>query len=450
MKKGNKDSKGNKNNAAAILKLEKEEWKIIDEIELCNKTKCAKLYKEKEAEHKIFEKEQDIKCPKKLSNDKFYDCSKVFYDNNPQLKTKYNEFIKCGETKCKSKTKKLKSIRDKLLVYDMARIAEIEKKTMNGGGIRDEEEKRYMIEIMERLEMERLEMEKREIRDMERREMEKLEMEEKKREIEDKKREIEDKNQEMEEKKREIEKKLIEDKRIINSKTSKNNENKPNVPKTSNEPKTKNASNEPKTKNTSNAPKTKNESNSPKTKNESNPPTLFKTKYANNFERKLHNLKFTGLEILLLKKYDEYIRSIIKILQQMRSEKECNFEPKELASKFMKILPFMKTLPFIKKKLLYLFCNKKLISLITQEKDRLKSLCNKKDNELQKFEIRHTAVDIFKKMIHILPNIFQEKDTNINKEQNFYLFDRYDDYRIYLKKKEKGNSKLKTNKLIKK
>lgn len=123
-----KNNNNNKKEKSAILKLEKAEWKVIDEMALCKKTKCAKLYKEKEEEHKIFEKEQNIKCPKKLSNDKFYDCSKVFYDNNQHLRTKFNEFVKCGDKKCKSKTKKIKSIRNKLLVHDMAKIAKMEKK----------------------------------------------------------------------------------------------------------------------------------------------------------------------------------------------------------------------------------------------------------------------------------------------------------------------------------
>ena len=99
----------NKNNKI-IHKLVKKEIDLViknaEKRELCKKTKCAKLYKEKKEENKIFEKEQDIKCPKTLSNDKFYDCSKIFYDNNPQLKKKYNEFIKCGDKKCKTKTNK--------------------------------------------------------------------------------------------------------------------------------------------------------------------------------------------------------------------------------------------------------------------------------------------------------------------------------------------------------
>ena len=117
----------NKNNKI-IRNLENKEINLsikhAEKRELCKKTKCAKLYKEKEEENKIFEKEQDIKCPKTLSNDKFWDCSKIFYDNNPQLKKKYNEFIKCGDEKCKKKTnKKLNKIRNKLMVYHMAKIA---------------------------------------------------------------------------------------------------------------------------------------------------------------------------------------------------------------------------------------------------------------------------------------------------------------------------------------
>ncbi len=32
-------------------------------------------------------------CSKNVSNIKLYDCSKIFYDNNQQIKQNYNEFI---------------------------------------------------------------------------------------------------------------------------------------------------------------------------------------------------------------------------------------------------------------------------------------------------------------------------------------------------------------------
>jgi hypothetical protein len=92
---------------------------LLDKSEKCKKTKCSKLYKEQEAENKIFAKEQDIKCPKKLSDDKFYDCSVLFYNNNPQLKQKFYEFMKCGDMKCKDVTKKRKALNNKIQKYYM-------------------------------------------------------------------------------------------------------------------------------------------------------------------------------------------------------------------------------------------------------------------------------------------------------------------------------------------
>ncbi len=130
----------NKNMNKNIKNLEKKEDKLQKQLNKCKKTKCSKLYKIKEKEQLIFEKEQDKQCPKTLTNDEFYKCSEKFY-NDSEYKKIFDEYVKCGETKCKIYKKKLHTLRDKLLVYDMAKIAKMEnkekskvsKKNMSGG-----------------------------------------------------------------------------------------------------------------------------------------------------------------------------------------------------------------------------------------------------------------------------------------------------------------------------
>lgn len=111
-----------------IIKLEKQEDKLLNQSTKCKQNKCSKIYKIKERENKIFEKEQDKKCTKKLSNYKFYKCSEKFY-NNSEYKKIFDKYAKCGETKCKIYKKKLHSLRDKLLVYDIIKITKMENKT---------------------------------------------------------------------------------------------------------------------------------------------------------------------------------------------------------------------------------------------------------------------------------------------------------------------------------
>jgi len=118
------DKKMNKN----IRKLEKQEDNLINQMQKCRETKCSKKFRIKEKEEKIFEKEQDKRCPKNLTNDEFYNCSKKFYKNS-EYKKIYDEYAKCGETNCKIYKKKLHSLRDKLLVYDMIKITKMENKT---------------------------------------------------------------------------------------------------------------------------------------------------------------------------------------------------------------------------------------------------------------------------------------------------------------------------------
>jgi hypothetical protein len=103
-----------------IKNLEKKEEKILKQLNKCKKTKCSKIYKIKEKEEKKFNKEQDKQCPKTLTNDEFYKCSEKFY-NNSEYKKIFDDSVKCGETKCKIYKKTLNTLRDKLLVYHMAK-----------------------------------------------------------------------------------------------------------------------------------------------------------------------------------------------------------------------------------------------------------------------------------------------------------------------------------------
>ena len=108
-----------------IKNLEKKEEKIEKQLYKCKETKCSKNIKEKE--ENIFVKEQDKQCPKTLTDVKFYKCSEKLY-NDSKYKKIFDEYVKCGETKCKIYKKKLYTLRDKLLVYQMAKFDKMKNK----------------------------------------------------------------------------------------------------------------------------------------------------------------------------------------------------------------------------------------------------------------------------------------------------------------------------------
>jgi hypothetical protein len=110
-----------------IKNLENKEEKMLKQLNKCKKTKCSKQFTIKEKENKIFVKQQDKQCPKNLTNDEFYKCSEKFY-NDSEYKKLFDDYVKCGDTKCKIYKNKLHTLRDKLLVYDMARISKMENK----------------------------------------------------------------------------------------------------------------------------------------------------------------------------------------------------------------------------------------------------------------------------------------------------------------------------------
>ena len=99
-------------------KLERQREKLVDERTKCAKQKCASINKILTQKNKIFEKEQDIKCPKQLSSKQFYDCTSKFYDDDKnqvvkEYKLYADKFDKCRVKKCKKFNKKMKNITNK-------------------------------------------------------------------------------------------------------------------------------------------------------------------------------------------------------------------------------------------------------------------------------------------------------------------------------------------------
>lgn len=101
--------------------LEKKEDSLLKKLELCKKTKCSSLQQKKNKKSKQFEKEQDKACPKKLSNTKFYDCSKVFYEKSDYKKL-FDEYVACTKKKCKKERQKKKKTTKHIIAYDMKKL----------------------------------------------------------------------------------------------------------------------------------------------------------------------------------------------------------------------------------------------------------------------------------------------------------------------------------------
>ena len=97
-------------------KLERQWEKLVDERTKCGKQKCASINKIKTQKNKIYETEQDIKCPK--TSKQFYDCTSKFYDDDKnqvvkEYKLYADKFDKCRVKKCKKFSKKMKKITNK-------------------------------------------------------------------------------------------------------------------------------------------------------------------------------------------------------------------------------------------------------------------------------------------------------------------------------------------------
>ena len=91
----------------------KEESQLLKKVNKCKTRKCSKINKERIKERKKFDKEQDIKCPQKLSN-AFYNCSVDFY-NKSKYKKLFDKYVKCGKQKCFKEKNTLKKLREKLI-----------------------------------------------------------------------------------------------------------------------------------------------------------------------------------------------------------------------------------------------------------------------------------------------------------------------------------------------
>jgi len=103
-----------KNNTSSILNhnsFNKEESRLLKKLNKCKTRKCTKINKEQIKEGKKFYKEQNIKCPQKLSN-AFYNCSSDFY-NNSKYKKLFDKYVKCGKQKCFKEKNTLKKLREK-------------------------------------------------------------------------------------------------------------------------------------------------------------------------------------------------------------------------------------------------------------------------------------------------------------------------------------------------
>ena len=103
--KSNKGSSSKKHN-----NLVKKENKLLTKLDICKKTKCGSLHNKYKKQKKLFLQEQTKACPDKLSNNKFYECSTEFYENSDYKKL-FDEYSKCGNSKCKTIKKSLKNIR---------------------------------------------------------------------------------------------------------------------------------------------------------------------------------------------------------------------------------------------------------------------------------------------------------------------------------------------------
>ena len=83
----------NKTRKGEAFKIKKS--KVDIKFDLCEKKYCTDLTKDK----KQYEKEQAIKCPKSLSNMKFYDCTKLLYEPS-NYKKLFDKNIECTKQYC--------------------------------------------------------------------------------------------------------------------------------------------------------------------------------------------------------------------------------------------------------------------------------------------------------------------------------------------------------------
>ena len=108
----------NKSKDKKYKSLVKKENNLLNKLDICKKTKCRSLDKTRKTKQKLYIKEETKACPNKLSNNKFYDCSKVFYENSDYKKS-FDDYVKCTDIKCKTIKNKKNNITNKILYYKM-------------------------------------------------------------------------------------------------------------------------------------------------------------------------------------------------------------------------------------------------------------------------------------------------------------------------------------------
>ena len=106
--------------------FEKDRIKLKKKMDTCKKHKCKKYIKEKNKEEKLFNKEQDIECPQKSSQE-FYDCSTIFY-NKSKLKKLFDKYVNCYESKC---SKEINLLRELVKNKEMDLLRNLIKKSNN-------------------------------------------------------------------------------------------------------------------------------------------------------------------------------------------------------------------------------------------------------------------------------------------------------------------------------
>jgi hypothetical protein len=93
MVKRNKTSKAKRKGGSRKNKIIKK-TKIDIKFDLCEKKYCKDLTRYK----KLYEKEEAKKCPKSLSNEEFYECSKMYDTSN--YKKMFDKNTECTKQYC--------------------------------------------------------------------------------------------------------------------------------------------------------------------------------------------------------------------------------------------------------------------------------------------------------------------------------------------------------------
>lgn len=121
----------------SIKNLQRQKDKVGNARVLCGKQKCASINKILTQKKKIFETEKHLKCPEKLSLQKYYDCIDIFYTDKNKIVEEYNlyvdKFHKCRNKMCKKFSKKMKNITNKQdkLIQQKKLLNTINNKTKN-------------------------------------------------------------------------------------------------------------------------------------------------------------------------------------------------------------------------------------------------------------------------------------------------------------------------------